>query len=52
VALHALQRQQLCSFATERYEVLVRPGPRMGLAALQLADCLAAIGKDQGKDAR
>jgi iron complex transport system substrate-binding protein len=52
VALRALQRQQLCSFPTERYEVLVRPGPRMGLAALQLADCLAAIGKDQGKDAR
>jgi iron complex transport system substrate-binding protein len=51
-ALRALQRQQLCSFANERYEVLVRPGPRMGLAALQLADCLAAIGKDQGKDAR
>ncbi|MBS1176575.1 MAG: transporter substrate-binding protein [Proteobacteria bacterium] len=51
-ALRALQRQRLCSFPTERYEVLVRPGPRMGLAALQLADCLAAIGKDQGMDAR
>ncbi len=45
-ALRALQRQQLCSFATERYEVLVRPGPRMGLAALQLADCLSAMDKD------
>ena len=45
-ALRALQRQQLCSFAGEHYEVLVRPGPRMGLAALQLADCLAAMGKD------
>jgi iron complex transport system substrate-binding protein len=51
-ALRALQQQQLCSFASERYEVLVRPGPRMGLAALQLADCLAALGKDIGKDAR
>jgi len=45
-ALRALQRQQLCSYAGEHYEVLVRPGPRMGLAALQLADCLAAMGKD------
>ena len=44
--LRALQRQQLCGFAGEHYEVLVRPGPRMGLAALQLADCLAAMGKD------
>jgi len=55
-ALRALQRQQLCSFPTEHYEVLVRPGPRMGLAALQLADCLAAIdpgpGHGSGKDAR
>jgi iron complex transport system substrate-binding protein len=45
-ALRALQRQQVCSFATERYEVLVRPGPRMGLAALQLADCLSTMDKD------
>lgn len=55
-ALRALQQQQLCGFASERYEVLVRPGPRMGQAALQLADCLAAIdkqpGKHPGKDAR
>jgi iron complex transport system substrate-binding protein len=45
-SLRALQRQQLCSFPSERYELLVRPGPRMGQAALQLADCLAAMAKD------
>jgi iron complex transport system substrate-binding protein len=45
-SLRALQRQQVCSFAGERYEVLVRPGPRMGEAALLLADCLATMGKD------
>jgi iron complex transport system substrate-binding protein len=45
-SLRALQRQQLCAFPDDRYEVLVRPGPRMGEAALQLADCLAALGKD------
>ena len=45
-ALRALQRQQVCAFAAEPYDVLVRPGPRMGEAALLLADCLAALGKE------
>ena len=44
-SLRALQQQQVCSFPSARYELLVRPGPRMGQAALQLADCLAAMGK-------
>jgi iron complex transport system substrate-binding protein len=42
-ALRALQRQRSCGFKGERYELLVRPGPRMGEAALQLAGCLAAL---------
>jgi iron complex transport system substrate-binding protein len=45
-SLRALQQRQVCAFASAEYEVLVRPGPRMGEAALQLADCLAALGKD------
>jgi iron complex transport system substrate-binding protein len=45
-AMPALQRGQLCAFASGPYEVLVRPGPRMGEAALQLADCLGAFAKD------
>jgi len=44
-SLRALQ-QQVCEFAAPTYEVLVRPGPRMGQAALQLADCLADLGKE------
>ena len=32
-----------CGFATERYELLIRPGPRMGEAALVIADCLAGL---------
>ena len=44
-ALRALQQQQVCVFAAAAYELLVRPGPRMGEAALQLADCLATLGK-------
>jgi iron complex transport system substrate-binding protein len=42
-ALAALQRDRVCSFEAESFELLVRPGPRMGAAALQLADCLAAL---------
>jgi iron complex transport system substrate-binding protein len=45
-SLRALQQQQVCIFPSARYEVLVRPGPRMGEAALQLADCLVGLGKD------
>lgn len=42
-SLRALQRRQTCGFASAPYDVLVRPGPRMGEAALLLADCLAAL---------
>jgi iron complex transport system substrate-binding protein len=42
-ALRALQGGQHCGFETERYELLIRPGPRLGEAALVLADCLAAL---------
>ncbi|WP_292451956.1 ABC transporter substrate-binding protein [Methylibium sp.] len=41
--LRALQQQRTCGFAAGRYEMLVRPGPRLGEAALQLADCLAML---------
>ena len=42
-SLQAQQRRQTCGFASVPYDVLVRPGPRMGEAALLLADCLAAL---------
>lgn len=42
-ALDALQRGQTCGFDADRYEMLVRPGPRMGAAAAAIADCLAAL---------
>ena len=44
-ALRALQRRQSCGFDSERYELLIRPGPRMGEAARALADCLAGLPK-------
>lgn len=42
-ALRALKDERGCGFATARYELLIRPGPRMGEAAGVIADCLAAI---------
>ncbi len=42
--LNALRDGRTCGFSNERYEVLVRPGPRLGEAALLLADCLVALG--------
>lgn len=42
--LDALRDGRTCGFSDERYEVLVRPGPRLGEAALELADCLATLG--------
>lgn len=42
-ALRALMGRQTCGFPSQRYELLVRPGPRMGEAADMLADCLIAI---------
>ena len=41
--LEALQNGRSCSFEPVRYEVLIRPGPRMGEAALLIADCLAKL---------
>jgi len=42
-ALQALQQGQVCAFDAETYELVTRPGPRLGQAALALADCLAAL---------
>ncbi|MFM9917264.1 MAG: ABC transporter substrate-binding protein [Rhizobacter sp.] len=41
--LHALREGRVCGFNKLRYDVLVRPGPRLGEAALLLADCLATL---------
>ena len=42
-ALRALKDDRACGFASERYELLIRPGPRMGEAAGVIADCLVAL---------
>lgn len=46
--LPAVQQRWLCGFDDVRYEMLVRPSPRLGEAAGVLADCLAHLGKVMG----
>lgn len=47
--LAAVREQRLCAFDAAQYDLLVRPGPRMGEGAALLADCLAALGKTAGR---
>jgi iron complex transport system substrate-binding protein len=42
-ALGAIRDRQICSFTPDQDDLLVRPGPRMGEAALVLSDCLVAM---------
>lgn len=42
-ALHAVRQHRLCAFAEADYEMLVRPGPRLGQAAALLARCLERL---------
>ena len=48
-ALRALKDERVCGFASERYELLIRPGPRMGEAAGVIAECLVGIASKVGK---
>jgi iron complex transport system substrate-binding protein len=42
-SVKALRERQVCGFDEPTYELLIRPGPRMGEAALAIARCLAAL---------
>ena len=48
-ALRALKNGRACGFASERYELLTRPGPRMGEAAGVIAECLVDIAEKARK---
>lgn len=41
--LAAVRARQLCGFDATQYDMLVRPGPRMGGGATLLADCLVGL---------
>ncbi len=47
--LKALQPGRSCGFEPARYELLVRPGPRLGEGARILADCLAGLSIEAGR---
>ena len=53
-SIPAIAQNQRCGFETPRYEMLIRPGPRMGEAAGVLADCLAGLARaaDAARSAR
>ncbi|HKW82148.1 MAG TPA: helical backbone metal receptor [Burkholderiaceae bacterium] len=46
--LRALRSGAVCGFEPAAYELLIRPGPRMGEAAQSLATCLAALPAPNG----
>jgi iron complex transport system substrate-binding protein len=46
-SLAAVRDKRLCGFDSAQYEMLIRPGPRLGEAANLLADCLARLGMTQ-----
>jgi iron complex transport system substrate-binding protein len=41
--LRALRDGRVCAFPSATYELIVRPGPRMGEAAAAIADCLVGL---------
>lgn len=43
--LPAVRDKRICGFETPQYEMMVRPGPRMGEAAGLLVDCLVRLNK-------
>ena len=46
--LKALRDQRHCGFASEPWDALVRPGPRLAEGAELLADCLAGLSRAAG----
>jgi iron complex transport system substrate-binding protein len=42
-ALQALRTGAVCAFEPARWDLLVRPGPRLGEGAMAVADCLAGL---------
>lgn len=46
--MRALQEKRHCGFASEAWDALVRPGPRLAEAAELLADCLVSLDRTAG----
>jgi iron complex transport system substrate-binding protein len=51
-SLTALRAGRVCAFETPQWELLIRPGPRLGEAALAMADCLVKLPLSTANTAR
>ena len=47
--IRALREGRTCGFPSATYELIIRPGPRMGEAASAIADCLARFPRSSRK---
>jgi iron complex transport system substrate-binding protein len=47
--IRALREGRSCGFPSVTYELIVRPGPRMGEAAAALADCLVGLSRPSAR---
>lgn len=44
-SIPALVKQQVCGFEAAHYEIMIRPGPRLGEAAAIMAECLISLAR-------
>lgn len=47
-AMAAVRRGRICSFTAMRFDLVMRPGPRLDEAAEAIVDCLAGLGDPRG----
>jgi iron complex transport system substrate-binding protein len=47
--IRALREDRACGFPSMTYDLIIRPGPRMGEAAGVLADCLVRLDRPSGR---
>ena len=47
--IRALREDRACGFPSMTYDLIIRPGPRMGEAAGALADCLVRLDRPSGR---
>jgi len=47
--IRALREDRACGFPSITYDLIIRPGPRMGEAAGALADCLVRLDRPSGR---
>ncbi|WP_164962271.1 ABC transporter substrate-binding protein [Rubrivivax sp. JA1026] len=51
-AMSAVRGGRVCGFAPERFELLIRPGPRLGEGAAAIVDCLQRLASEPAATTR